>query len=196
MKRRRTRVAAIGAATLIAALTVTSVAFAHANMSPPVAKVGVLQYFTLAVPTEKANATTTAIQLTVPSGVAIDSFEPSPGWKRSVRSTGSGDSATVNTVTWSGGSVPTEEDAVFHFAATLTGGSKTYMFGVRQTYSDGSVVEWNGPESSDTPSPTIEGVSSLGGGSSSTLAIAALIVGGLAIILSIVALASGRRSLT
>jgi uncharacterized protein YcnI len=187
MKRRRTRVAAIGAATLIAALTVTSVALAHANMSPPVAKVGVLQYFTLAVPTEKSNATTTQIQLTVPSGFAIDSYEPSPRWTRSVKG---------HTVTWAGGSVPTEEDAVFHFAATLTGGSKTYTFGVRQTYSDGSVVEWNGPETSDTPSPTIEGVSSFGGGSSSTLAIAALIVGGVAIILSIVALASGRRSLT
>ena len=187
MKRRRTRVAAIGAATLIAALTVTSAAFAHANMSPPVAKTGVLQYFTLAVPTEKSNATTTQIQMTVPSGFAIDSYEPSPGWTRNVKG---------HTVTWSGGSVPTEEDAVFHFAATLTGGSKTYTFGVRQTYSDGSVVEWNGPETSDTPSPTIEGVSSLGGGSSSTLAIAALVVGGLALILAIVSLASGRRSLT
>jgi uncharacterized protein YcnI len=187
MRRRRTRVAAIGAATLIAALAVTSPAFAHANMSPPVAKVGVLQYFTLAVPTEKSNATTTQIQMTVPSGFAIDSYEPSPGWKRTVQG---------HTVTWSGGSVPTQEDAVFHFAATLTGGSTTYTFDVRQTYSDGSVVEWNGPESSNTPSPTIEGVSSFSGGSSSTLTIVALIVGGVAIILSIVALASGRRTLT
>lgn len=196
MRFRRTRVAAIGAATLIAALVVTSTALAHASLSPPVAQTNTLQYFTLAVPTEKDNATTTAIQLTVPSGVAIDSFQPSPGWKRSEQSTGSGESAIVNTVTWTGGSVPTEEDAVFGFSATLTGGSTTYTFGVRQTYSDGSVVEWNGPESSDTPSPVIEGVSSIGGGGSSTLAIVAIVVAGIALVLAGVSLASGRRSLT
>jgi len=196
MRRRRTRVAAIGAAALIAALAVTSTAFAHPNLSPPVAKTGVLQFFTLAVPTEKEGATTTSIQLTIPSGFAIDSFQPSPGWKRSVQSTGSGDSAVVNTVTWTGGSVPTEEDSVFGFAATLTGGSKTYTFNVRQTYSDGSVADWNGPESSDTPSPMIEGVSSLGGGSSSTLSIAALVVAGVAVLLGAVSLATGRRPLT
>ncbi len=75
--------------------------------------------------------------------------------------------------------------------------SQTYTFAVRQTYSDGSVVDWNGPESSDTPAPTIEAKSSFGGGGSSTLAIVALIVGAVGVLLAIVAVvtASGRRSL-
>ena len=47
---------------------------------------------------------------------------------------------------------------------------------MRQTYSDGSVVDWNGSESSDTPSPTIEAVSSLGGGSNSTWSYVALVI--------------------
>jgi len=185
-------IAAVGGALAIAAS-----AAAHAELSPAVALTNHGQFFTLAVPTEKDNATTTAIQLTVPSGVAIDSFQPSPGWKRSQQSTGSGESAFVNTVTWTGGSVPTQEDAVFGFSATLTGGSTTYTFGVRQTYSDGSVVEWNGPESSDTPSPVIEGVSSIGGGGgSSTLAIVAIVVAGVAVLLAAISLGSGRRPLT
>jgi uncharacterized protein YcnI len=196
MTRRRARVAAVTGAALVAFLTVTSSAFAHAALSPPVAETGVLQQFTLAVPTEKAGATTTEIQLTVPSGVAIDSFEPEPGWKRTVSSSGSGEAAIVNTVTWSGGAVPTDEDSVFRFQATLTGGSKTYTFGVRQTYSDGSVVEWTGAETSDTPSPVIKGVSSIGGGSSSTLAIIAIVVGVVALLLAGASLLSGRRSLT
>src|SRR5262249_36789404 len=63
-------------------------AFAHAIVSPPVAKAQVLQQFTLAVPTEKEGTTTTKIELTVPAGFAIDSFEPAPaGWKQDVRST-------------------------------------------------------------------------------------------------------------
>jgi uncharacterized protein YcnI len=180
----------------IAALVVAAAASAHAVVSPPVAKAKVLQQFTLSVPTEKENLTTTAVELTVPSGFAIDSFEPAPaGWKRQVQSTGSGEEAIVQKVTWTGGSVPTGEDSVFHFNAG-TDATKTYTFSVRQTYSDGSVVDWNGPESSDNPAPTVESLSSLGGSSSSTLGIVAIVLAGLALIVGAVALVSGRgRSL-
>jgi uncharacterized protein YcnI len=179
------------AAAAVAALALPAVASAHAIVSPAVVVAKKLQFFTLSVPTEKENATTTSIEFTPPSGFNIDSFQPSPGWKRSVQSTGSGDSAVVTKVTWSGGKVPTEEDSVFGFNASTTG-AKTYTFNVRQTYSTGEVVDWTGPESSDTPAPTIEAKDSLGGGgSSSTLGIIALAVGGVALILAIVALVSG-----
>jgi uncharacterized protein YcnI len=180
----------------VAALVAAAAASAHAIVSPAVALDKKLQQFTLSVPTEKEGLTTTEIELTVPSGFAIDSFEPAPaGWKQQVQSTGSGEDTIVQKVTWTGGHVPTDEDAVFRFNASTTG-AKTYTFDVRQTYSDGSVVEWTGPESSDTPAPTIEAVSSLGGGGSSTLAIVALAVGILALIVGIVALATrGGRSL-
>ena len=69
-----------------------------------------------------------------------------------MQQTGSGENAVITKVTWTGGKVPTGEDAAFSFLAS-TAAAKTYTFGVRQTYSDGSVVDWNGPESSDTPSP-------------------------------------------
>jgi len=192
-RRTRTGVLALAA---VAALVFAAAASAHAIVSPAVALDKKLQQFTLSVPTEKEGLTTTEIELTVPSGFAIDSFEPAPaGWKQQVQSTGSGESAIVQKVTWTGGDVPTDEDAVFRFNAS-TSGAKTYTFDVRQTYSDGSVVEWSGPESSDTPAPTIEAVSSLGGGSSSTLAIVALAVGILALLVGIVGLATrGGRSL-
>lgn len=180
---------------LAAVLTWAPAAFAHAAISPPVARTGVLQQFTLAVPTEKEGATTTEIELTVPDGVAIDSFEPEPGWTRHVSETGSGESAVVQRVTWTGGHVATDDDAVFRFEGTLTGGSKDYVFAVRQTYSDGSVVNWNGPESSDTPSPVVQG-SSMGGGPSMLLVIAALVVGGVGVLIGLIDLLAGRRPLT
>ena len=184
-----------GAAGLVlaAVLVWAPAAFAHASISPPVAKTGVLQQFTLAVPTEKENATTTRIELIVPDGVAIDSFEPEPGWTRKEVAHGGG-SAPV-TVRWTGGRVPTDDDAVFRFQATLTGGSKDYVFQVRQTYSDGTVVDWNGPESSDTPSPLVEG-SSLSGGPSTLLVIGALVVGAVGVLLGVIGLVAGRRPLT
>jgi uncharacterized protein YcnI len=183
-------IAAVGGALVVAAS-----AAAHAELSPAVALTNHGQFFTLAVPTEKDNATTTKVELTPPSGFAIDSFAPSPGWTRNVRSTGSGEETQIQGVTWSGGKVPSEEDAVFQFLASADS-SKTYSFKVRQTYSDGSVVDWTGAESSDTPATQVEFKSSLGGGGSNTLAIVALVVGVLALVVAFVGLftGGGRRA--
>ena len=178
------------------ALIVAASASAHAELSPAVALTSHGQLFTLAVPTEKDNATTTKVELTPPGGFAIDSFVPAPGWTRTLKSTGSGEETQIQRVTWAGGHVPTEDDAVFQFLASADS-AKTYSFKVRQTYSDGSVVDWTGPESSDTPAPQVEFKSSLGGGGgSSTLAIVALVVGVLALVVACVGLfaAGGRRA--
>jgi uncharacterized protein YcnI len=185
---------ALGAVVALAALTFAANAFAHARVSPPVAAAKELQLFTLAVPTEKENATTTTIEFTLPAGFGIDSFAPSPGWKRTLQQTGSGDAAVIQKVTWSGGSVPTGEDSVFSFLG-IAGASKTYTFGVRQTYSDGSVVDWNGPESADAPAPTLKAVSSFGGGTS-TLSIVALALAAIALVAAVGGLlARGGRTL-
>jgi len=188
------RKAVVLAAAAAFALVLAREASAHAIVSPPVAKAKVLQQFTLSVPTEEEGATTRQIEMTVPAGLAIDSFEPSPGWKRQEQATGSGEERVVQTVRWSGGSVPTDEDAVFRFNASLDS-SKTYTVKVRQTYSDGKIVDWTGSESSDTPAPLVEGISSLGGGGTTTLTIIALIVGAIGVLLGIVALATRGRPL-
>ena len=172
-----------------AALAVAAPASAHARISPSVTVSKQGEVFTLAVPTEKEGASTTKVVLTVPDGFAIDSFVPAPGWKRRVQQSGSGESAVVKSVTWTGGSVPTGEDAAFQFLAEAQS-SKTYTFSVEQSYSDGSIVNWSGAESSDTPAPTVEARSSFGGGGS-TLAVVALVVGAIGIILGGLALVTG-----
>jgi hypothetical protein len=91
--------------------------------------------------------------------------------------------------------VPTDEDAVFRFNGSASS-DKTYEFHVRQTYSNGKVVDWSGSEGSDTPAPTVEAVADLGGGSSSTLTIVALVVGVIGVLLGIVGLATRGRPLT
>ena len=172
-------------------------AFAHAELSPSVALAKHLQLFSLAVPTEKENAATSKVELTPPSGFSIDSFVLAVGWKRVAQTTGTGENTTVQKVTWTGGKVPMEEDALFQFLASADS-SKTYTFTVRQTYSDGTVVDWSGPESSDTPAPTVEAKSSLGGGGGSdTLAIIAIVLGALALVIALAGLVgrSGRRAL-
>ena len=163
-------------------LAIPALAQAHARVSPAVSLSGKLALYSLAVPTEKSGATTTRIVFTVPAGFGIDSFAPPPvGWHQQVQQAGSGGSAVITRVTWSGGHTPTGEDSLFQFLAQPAN-SGTYTFTVQQTYSDGSIVNWNGPESADAPAPTIEAVSSLGGGSSSLLSIIALVVGALGLL--------------
>jgi uncharacterized protein YcnI len=179
---------------LLIVLGVPAVALAHARVSPAVSLSGQLQLYSLAVPTEKENATTTKIVLTVPDGFGIDSFVPPPaGWTQSVRSSGSGEQAVVQQVTWTGGRTPTGEDSMFQFLAQPSKPG-TYTFQVQQTYSDGSIVNWTGPESGESPAPTIEAASSLsgGGGGTSVLTIVALIVGVLGLAAGGFALAGGR----
>jgi uncharacterized protein YcnI len=189
------KVLVLGLAALVA-LIAASAASAHARISPAVSLSNELQLYSLAVPTEKSNVTTTKVVLTVPSDFGIDSFVPTAGWHRSVQQTGSGENAVITKVTWTGGHVPSGEDSLFQFLAQPSS-SKTYTFQVEQTYSDGSIVNWTGPESSADPAPQIEAKSSLGGGGSSTLAIVALVVGGVGVILGGIALFAlgGKRPL-
>jgi uncharacterized protein YcnI len=190
----RARLALVVPIAAAAALLIPAAASAHARVSPAVSVAGQLQLYSLAVPTEKENATTSKVVMTVPAGFGIDSFAPPPpGWTQHVRQTGSGDSAVVTEVTWTGGRTPTGEDSLFQFLAQPAS-AKTYIFLVQQTYSDGSIVNWSGSESSDAPAPTIEVKDSLGGGSSvSALTIVALLVGVLGLLAGGFALVSGGR---
>lgn len=178
-------------AVALTGLAMAAPAWAHARVSPPVSLAGKLQLYSLAVPTEKSGLTTTKIVMTVPAGFGIDSFAPPPpGWRQQVQQSGSGENAVITRVTWTGGHTPTSEDSLFQFLAQPSS-AKTYTFQVQQTYSDGSIVNWAGSESSAAPAPTIEAKSSLGGGGVSVISMIALIVGALGLLAGAFALVGG-----
>ena len=187
---RRARVAlAVATATLI----VPALASAHARVSPAVSVVNKLQLYSLAVPTEKSGLTTTKLVMTVPAGLGIDSYvAPSAPWHVQLAQTGSGDNAVITKVTLTGGRTPTGEDTLFQFLAQPSS-AKTYTFQVEQTYSDGSIVNWSGPESSAAPAPTIQVASSLGGGGISAPTIIAIVIAVLALLVGGYALVGGSR---
>jgi uncharacterized protein YcnI len=195
----RTRRAVLAAVAAVAtAWVIPAEAAAHARISPPASVAGKLQLYSLAVPTEKEGVATTKIVMTVPAGFGIDSFAPPPaGWTQRVQQTGWGDSAVVARVTWTGGRTPTGEDALFQFLAQPASAA-TYTFDVQQTYSDGSIVDWSGPESSAAPAPTIQAANSLGGGGGGrgTLTIVALVVGALGLLAAGFALVGGAQDRT
>src|SRR5260370_13436586 len=106
---------ALGALVALAALTFAAAAFAHARINPPVALAKDLQLFTLAVPTEKENARTTTIELTLPAGFGIDSFVPAAGWRRNVQQTRSGAARVGANVTRTAGPIPAQQDSQVSF---------------------------------------------------------------------------------
>ena len=175
---------AVGVALLAAAS-----AFAHARVLPAEALAGGTP-FTLSVPNEKENATTTKIVLTVPEGFNIGLLADSPGWERALQTTGSGEDERVEKVTWTSTGNGTDEGALLEFTGRSDAGS--YTFQVEQSYSDGSVVDWAGPPDADEPAPVVEMKESFASGSeTSTIAIIALIVGAIALVLAGIALARG-----
>ena len=199
MKLKRAVARALPAATvvIVVVLALPALASAHARVSPAVSLANRLQLYSLAVPTEKSGATTTNLVITVPAGFGIDSFvAPAAPWHVRLAQTGSGDSAVITRVTLTGGHTPTGEDTLFEFLAQPSAAG-TYTFRVEQTYSDGSIVNWAGPESSAAPAPTIQAVNSLGGGGGvSVLTLVALVVAALALLTAALALASGSQGRT
>src|SRR4051794_11666287 len=68
------------AGVLVAALALAPSALAHAELFPGTVPSGDGQLLQLAVPNEKANASTTEIRLTIPAGFDLEHVAPVAGW--------------------------------------------------------------------------------------------------------------------
>jgi uncharacterized protein YcnI len=198
----RTRVcrAFTRAGVLFAVLALAPSAFAHAELFPDAVGSGHGQLLQLAVPNEKDNASTTEIQMTIPQGFDLENVAAVPGWTAAVNGqhAENGEMTGGDSVTWKGELKGTSL-AVLPFTGVAKNDAE-YAFTIRQTYSDGSVVEWSGAETSDTPAARITASAdehATGGShsdSSKTIAIIALVVGALGLLVGGAGLVAGRRS--
>lgn len=123
--------------------------FAHVTVKPNQAGVASYQTFTVAVPVEK-DIPTTMVKVTIPAGV--DSVTPNakPGWK------------IVNDgkeITWSGGSIPAGQRDEFYFSAKTPTTEGKISWKAYQTYSDGSVVAWDGGVNPSSETEVIDDLS-------------------------------------
>jgi uncharacterized protein YcnI len=157
-------------------LALSATAFGHARIGPGHALKGDVQDFVLLVPGEKEGLATTSVRLTVPEGFRLRVAGDVPGWTKKVTTAGTGEDVLITAVDWTGSAPPESTVAFTIIGSAADAGS--YTLPVRQTYSDGSIADWSGPEGSDTPAPVVKVRSDLGGGTS-TLTIAALILGAL-----------------
>lgn len=173
ISRLRARVLALAAATvavLVAVLALAGPASAHVTVNSPGATQGGYAVLTFRVPTESATASTTKLQVQFPTDTPIASVlvQPHPGWTYKATTsklpkpiaTDDGDSITeaVSEIAWTADSPadaikPGEFDQFLVSAGPLPT-VDVVTFSAIQTYSDGTVVQWNqvaAPGSTTTP---------------------------------------------
>jgi uncharacterized protein YcnI len=138
-------VSMIGALSLFA-----GVASAHVTVGPKETSQGAYQMFTVKVPSEKEDVSTTKIQVLIPEDVNISRFEPKPGWTYEIEKDGS-DKITSVTWTTEGEGLSATEFGQFNMNGKVGDQANEIIWKAIQTYSDGSVVEWVEAEAANYP---------------------------------------------
>jgi uncharacterized protein YcnI len=165
------KAAAATAVVLAVVLGLAGVASAHVTVTPSSAEQGSFTVLTFRVPNEKDDASTVGLTITMPPGepLAFASVKPVPGWTSTttkaapsskVEVEGISVDEVVTSVTWSGGEVKPGEFQEFSISVGPLPDADQLVFAAEQTYSDGSVVDWNEPmpasgEEPDHPAPTV-----------------------------------------
>jgi len=229
-----TRPRAVAAVVAVAALALPAVAAAHVTIQPNTATAGGYTRVDVRVPNERDDAGTTQVRVQLPPGFTSASYEPRPGWKVTTKKVKLDQPITtedgfeidegIGEITWTGdgkqGVIAPGQFVDFGLSLKMPEGEAgdTLTFKALQTYDDGQVVRWIGPEDADQPAPTVTLTAAAGepGGhgvsassapeaqnasapapaadeSSDGLAIAALIVGALALVAALAALLVNRR---
>jgi uncharacterized protein YcnI len=151
---------------LVGALVATPLAAAHVTLNPREWEAGGFARFDVRVPNERDNADTTEVTVQFPESVISASFQPVPGWERTVEMVPLDEpiveegeepvTERIGSVTWSGGTITPGEFQEFgvSFQVPETPGEEL-VFPALQTYSNGEVVRWIGPPDADTPAPIV-----------------------------------------
>jgi uncharacterized protein YcnI len=161
-------------------------ASAHVTIEPPSAPKGTDGVISFVVPNEMDNANTTELQVTFPTDHLIPDVNTAavPGWTAKVTMAHSAqplqtDTGTTNdyvqSITWSGGSIPPGQFAEFPVALGLPDDASSLTFKALQTYSNGQIVRWielseQGQPEPDHPAPVLTLTSGSGDSAAATTA--------------------------
>lgn len=160
---------------LVLLLGLPSLALAHAVVFPAASTPGAYEKYVLRVPNEKG-VPTTRVEIRFPADVRVISFADVPGWRLETVADSAGN---VTSAVWTG-TLPPARFIEFPFVAVNPTTATRIVWPAFQTYADGELVEWSGPEGSPTPASATEIAEESGGDGGSSapmyLAGAALLV--------------------
>jgi uncharacterized protein YcnI len=164
------------AAAVAATLALPAAASAHVTLQPSTAPADGFTRLDVRVPNERDDASTAKVDVQLPPGFAFVSYEPRPGWKVTVKRAkaeqpievegGFEVDEEVRQITWQGGRIGPGEFVDFGLSLRMPKGEAgdKLTFKALQTYEDGEVVRWIGPEDADEPAPVVTLTSASSGG--------------------------------
>jgi uncharacterized protein YcnI len=155
MKHTVQKLLALAIASTVISIGLTSNAMAHVVVSPKQVEPAAFQTFTVSVPNEKDIATT-SIKLTLPSGLQYVTPTTKAGWNIAIDTFS--DTASVRSITWSGGAIAAGFRDEFTFSAQVPAKPTDLTWKAYQTYADGTVVSW---DASETDNDTNKGPASI-----------------------------------
>jgi uncharacterized protein YcnI len=132
-------------------------AHAHVSVSPKVVEPGGYATLTLKVPTERDDASTTRVEMVLPTDIELSSLStrPVPGWTATIsRRTGTNGEQVPSGVVWTGGQIKPGEFQAFDVSlGRLPADPGTLVLKAVQTYSSGEVVRWIETPADGAPEP-------------------------------------------
>ncbi|WP_405944007.1 DUF1775 domain-containing protein [Streptomyces sp. NBC_01020] len=140
---------AVGAVFLLAAP-----ASAHVRVISQDAEPGGAAKLEFRVPSEEADATTVRLQVRLPAGVHLASVLPVKGWQEQTAAPASDGSVSLTWTAMAGHDIKPDEHQYFDLnVGPLPDDRPTLGFSTAQTYSDGSVVNWDQRQTGSTEPP-------------------------------------------
>lgn len=133
---------------LALALGAPLAASAHVTLDGNTASAGSYALLTFRVPNESATATTSTVAIELPDGITSVSYVPTPGWTADVT-----DTAVTFTADDAASTIQDGQLQLFRVSVGPVPDADAIEFPVEQTYTDGTVVAWDG--SGDDPAPTL-----------------------------------------
>ena len=178
----------------LAILAIPAVASAHVIVTPGQVGIGQELTFNVSVPNEQ-NTPVINLKLDIPNGVTNVVPTEKDGWTIQTATNGSTSDPEITAITWTDGAIPVGQREDFSFGAQVPGSATQLDWKAYQTYGDGTVVHWDQtPNGSDdsvgTAGPysvthVVNDLTSTAGTSNSSSGTIALVVGLIALILSV-----------
>jgi uncharacterized protein YcnI len=149
-----------------AVLVAAPAALAQVTVNPQEVPAGSVARFDIRVPNDRPDADIVKVTVRLPEGLDSVSFQPKPGWERTVTMVKLAEPVTnaegrrvterIDRVVWKGGTIAPGEFDQFGLSAKVPGKAGTVLaFPALQTYSNGDVVRWLGSPNADQPAPQL-----------------------------------------
>ncbi|PYN97312.1 MAG: hypothetical protein DMD91_18055 [Candidatus Rokuibacteriota bacterium] len=165
---------------LVAVALLVAPADAHVIVAPAEAPAGVVQRYTVTVPSEKQRPTT-RVEIDFPVELRVTEVEAPAGWTATRQM---GRDGRIVGVAWAGGTIPPDQSADFGIVALNPNAGATLAWKVIQTYQDGSEVHWTGAPTAESPAAVTVVRRAIGAGLVTTVVVVLLLGAGAAVIVA------------